>query len=301
MKRFHILGISLLIFVAWVTCDIKSGDWAGSGTTALRKSSCSAAIKQHILTHLPLLRDNEDKFMADELPPFLVARPSGSSQISKVRKHIKSNLKALNWTVERDISKQLTVLGFKRFVNIIATQDTAARKRIVLACHYDSKLLPLGFVGAMGSAVPCAMLIYFARTFDPVFKRMHSNTTIQLLFFDGEEAMLVRSPIDSLYGSRNLAKVWANKKDPHNPSQSYLKNIDAFILLDLIGHTDTQFRRFYRETDNLYSQLIEFETCLREMGMLERSSNLPPMFRDRRRLMPIEDDQAPFLKKGSFN
>ena len=79
-------------------------------------------------------------------------------------------MKALGWKVERDISNQLTVVGFKRFTNIIATLDPSAKSRIVLACHYDSKLFPLGFVGAMDSAVPCAMMINLARRFDPILK-----------------------------------------------------------------------------------------------------------------------------------
>ena len=33
---------------------------------------------------------------------------------------------------------------------------------------------------------------------------------------------------------------------------------EAFVLLDLIGHKDTNFRRYFKETDGLFTQLVEF-------------------------------------------
>jgi Peptidase family M28 len=33
---------------------------------------------------------------------------------------------------------------------------------MVIACHYDSKISPTGFLGAVDSAVPCAMMINLA-------------------------------------------------------------------------------------------------------------------------------------------
>ena len=35
-----------------------------------------------------------------------------------------------------------------------------------------------------------------------------NEVTLQLIFFDGEEAFVRWSRTDSTYGSRNLAKVW---------------------------------------------------------------------------------------------
>ncbi|RUS72546.1 hypothetical protein EGW08_019683, partial [Elysia chlorotica] len=75
---------------------------------------------------------------------------------------------------------------------------------------------------------------------------------------------------------------------------------EAFILLDSIGHRDTHFKRFFKETDGLYSVLIEFESCLRELGMLDRPDD-PSMFRGERRKSDIEDDHDPFKKKGLKN
>lgn len=47
------------------------------------------------------------------------------------------------------------------FTNIVATLDPTATRRLVLACHYDSKKLA-NFVGATDSAVPCAILLDIA-------------------------------------------------------------------------------------------------------------------------------------------
>ena len=67
-----------------------------------------------------------------------------------------------------------TPLGKKRFTNIIATQNPAARRRLILSAHYDSKLMQPSengeyFLGAIDSAVPCAMLVEIARTLTPLF------------------------------------------------------------------------------------------------------------------------------------
>lgn len=48
--------------------------------------------------------------------------------------------------------------GQVEFTNIVATLDPTATRRLVLACHYDSKKIP-GFIGATDSAVPCAILL----------------------------------------------------------------------------------------------------------------------------------------------
>ena len=35
---------------------------------------------------------------------------------------------------------------------------------MVIACHYDSKITPTGFLGATDSAAPCAQMINLAHT-----------------------------------------------------------------------------------------------------------------------------------------
>ena len=73
-------------------------------------------------------------------------------------------MRSLGWTVEEDQFRQNTVIGNVEFTNVIATLDPNAPRRMVLACHYDSKITPRGFLGATDSAVPCAQMINLAYT-----------------------------------------------------------------------------------------------------------------------------------------
>ncbi|KAL2171143.1 hypothetical protein VTG60DRAFT_3658 [Thermothelomyces hinnuleus] len=87
--------------------------------------------------------------------------------------------------------------------------------RLTLAAHYDSLYRPEGFVGAVDSAVPCALLLFVARAVDAALTRRWEAAErsgeaglegeekgLQILLLDGEEAWVEWSERDSLYGSR---------------------------------------------------------------------------------------------------
>ncbi len=74
---------------------------------------------------------------------------------------------------------------------------------------------PVMFVGATDSAARCAMMLYLAEALDPLLddrkQRMDNgfvedeevaDTTLQLVFFDGEEAFAMWTDTDSIYGAR---------------------------------------------------------------------------------------------------
>lgn len=68
-----------------------------------------------------------------------------------------------------------TPYGRLPFTNLIATLNPSAKRRLVLACHYDSKYYPpqwhgKEFLGATDSAVPCAMMLELARALDEELK-----------------------------------------------------------------------------------------------------------------------------------
>ena len=64
------------------------------------------------------------------------------------------------WTVEEDTFTDYTPLGRKRFTNIVATQNISATRRLILACHYDSKYIPeFEYIGALDAAASCAMIM----------------------------------------------------------------------------------------------------------------------------------------------
>ena len=86
-------------------------------------------------------------------------------------------MESLGWTVEQSDFHSNTPVGRKRFVNVIATLKPTARRHLVLACHYDSKLTPNGFLGATDSAVPCSMLINLAFTLQESLNRHKKSVT----------------------------------------------------------------------------------------------------------------------------
>lgn len=86
--------------------------------------------------------------------------------------------------------------------------------RLALVAHYDSKYTPAGFIGAIDSAAPCAMIMHAARSVDRALTKkweameaegslgLEEEKGVQIIFLDGEEAFLSWTDTDSLYGSR---------------------------------------------------------------------------------------------------
>lgn len=79
------------------------------------------------------------------------------------------------WEVTTDRFESDTPYGRLPFTNLIATLNPSAKRRLVLACHYDSKYYPpqwhgKEFLGATDSAVPCAMMLELARALDEELK-----------------------------------------------------------------------------------------------------------------------------------
>jgi hypothetical protein len=124
------------------------------------------------------------------------------------------------WHLELDRFVDKTPFGEKTFTNLIFTKNPNAENRLVFAAHFDSKYFPpmdkpreqwnggddtLPFVAATDSAAPCAILLDMAASLDRALDqpgRDDKDTTLQLIFFDGEEAFGEWSADDSLYGSR---------------------------------------------------------------------------------------------------
>jgi glutaminyl-peptide cyclotransferase len=165
-----------------------------------------------------------------------------------------------DWEVKIQKSHQNTPIGELEFQNIIATykhsNDHAGK--IVLAAHYDSKIIPGGeFLGATDSVVPISIILNLAK--DYVSYAKNSKYALQLIFFDGEEAIEQWSDSDSLYGSKHLANKWSEN--------GKLSDIKLFILLDLIGTKDCRFPNFdihkTTGTNEQYDLLRSIEASLR--------------------------------------
>lgn len=144
----------------------------------------------------------------------LIPRVAGSPGIAKVRQIIldvfQKDLAASSqhgrsgWHVEEHTTEDKTPLGRLPFTNLVFTKNPRASRRLVLAAHYDSKYFSRGdFLGATDSAAPCAMLVDVAVALDGLMEaKKDEDLTLQLIFFDGEEAFKVWTHKDSTYGSR---------------------------------------------------------------------------------------------------
>eukprot|EP00088_Acartia_fossae_P005792 TRINITY_DN12619_c0_g1_i1.p1 TRINITY_DN12619_c0_g1~~TRINITY_DN12619_c0_g1_i1.p1 ORF type:complete len:372 (-),score=77.61 TRINITY_DN12619_c0_g1_i1:258-1304(-) len=239
-----------------------------------------------------------DRNFVKHLDNILIPRTIGSENHSKVRQYISNNMKKLGWSVEEHGFNDNTPHGVKRFTNIIATLNPDAPRRMVLACHYDSKLDPPGFLAATDSAVPCAQMMNIATTMKEDLKMQKakdSDLTLQLIFFDGEEAFVRWTSTDSIYGSRALAKKWesqAYSKD--GESGNHNDRIDIFVLLDLIGTSETSFFKLETSTGDWYDRLASIESSLRNIN----SVNGRQIFNRRQINGGIEDDHIPFKNRN---
>lgn len=181
---------------------------------------------------------------------------------------------APHWTFERDTFSDSTPLGEKTFVNLIATLDARpgelSDKYVVLAAHYDSKIIAnTVFEAATDSAVPCAILMHFARHYTAMAdsqllasSQLGHNWGIKLIFFDGEEAFHEWTPVDSIYGSRHLAQEWENDNE-----KTLLARIDAFILLDLLGAPNmAPIPSRYTATNSKFQFFVNAQTASQQVG-----------------------------------
>ncbi|PFH54175.1 hypothetical protein AMATHDRAFT_44713 [Amanita thiersii Skay4041] len=277
---------------------------------------------------------NVDPFSpSSHLSKILIPRPPDTDNNTMVRNYIVSTLKALKWQIEEDEFIDQTPVGPRRFVNIIATKDPTASRQVTLAAHYDSKYFPSyplnQFVGATDSAAPCAMMLDLAEALNLLLderkQRLEagleedddvSETTLQLIFFDGEEAFENWTDIDSIYGARHLAEKWAKTYvQPHtkrrlmNAQATEISTIEHLILLDLLGAPDPSIRSYFLETGWLFDAMVSVEKRLGQSSAFaygdEKSMTAGKWrsyFRSRYandvNLGYVGDDHVPFLRRG---
>ncbi|KAL2099130.1 hypothetical protein ACEWY4_005610 [Coilia grayii] len=269
-----------------------------------KATTLSSEDVRKVLAHTDLAR-----MWKTDLQPLLVTRYPGSAGSLAVQKHIKSTLNGLKagWHVSEDSFRDQTPYGPMPFTNIMATLNPSAKRRLVLACHFDSKYYPpqwhgREFQGATDSAVPCAMMLELARALDDELKTLKDSNpdlTLQLLFFDGEEALFHWSDTDSLYGSRHLAQKMEETAHPTGDSESsQLHAIDLFVLLDLIGGPSPRFGNQFSNTARWLTRLQSIERRLQKLGQLEDHPNEVQYFWPGLPVGPIQDDHIPFLQRG---
>lgn len=151
-------------------------------------------------------------------------RPAGSAAIAECRRYLLEQLAAMGIQATEQAFDADTPLGKVRMVNIVATIPGLRKERIALGSHYDTKIFrEFRFVGASDGASSTATLLELGRA----LKGRSNPFTIELLFFDGEEAVIEWQGTDNTYGSRYYVQA-AQKAGT-------LKSLRAFVLLDMVG------------------------------------------------------------------
>ncbi|XP_077579430.1 glutaminyl-peptide cyclotransferase-like a [Stigmatopora nigra] len=262
------------------------------------------------MQHLVSLVD-VDRLWDAHLMPILIERLPGTNGSLAVQKHITSTLSLLSagWNVDLDSFTDTTPRGNVTFTNIVAILDPLAPRRLMLTCHYDSKALPVDkrapgivFLGASDSAVPCAMILELVTALDnqlKSFKQKKPPVTLQLVFFDGEEAFVEWTATDSLYGSRHLAERMAATPHPNNNLHTtLLETVDLFVLLDLLGPPDPTIVNHFDNTAMWFNQLMAAEKRLDQHNLLTSHSLTKKYFTKDLSYGMVEDDHIPFLRRG---
>jgi glutaminyl-peptide cyclotransferase len=154
-------------------------------------------------------------------------RPAGSDAIVRARAYIEEQLESCGWKVTEQAFVDPTPHAEVKFVNLIARFGRGAKSSglFLLCSHYDTKIFDgFRFVGANDGGSSTGVLLEMARV---LAERPELAEKIELVFFDGEEAVIDFSNTDGIYGSRHFAREVAQSGSA--------KSFRGGLLFDMIG------------------------------------------------------------------
>jgi glutaminyl-peptide cyclotransferase len=251
-----------------------SGDAAVTSTAAVASQSSSA--KQSGADAPPADKaggfDGKRAFAQVAKQVGFGPRPSGSAAIGQLQEYIQNELTSYGCKVDTDSFTADTPVGRLPMKNIVAKIPGDKAGIIMLATHYDTKLMQ-NFVGADDAGSSTGVMLELARLLCP----KHGAYQVWITFFDGEEAMKEWSDTDSRYGSRQMAAKMAMSGD--------IPKIKAFLLADIVG---TRPPRFKRESDST-KWLVDL------VWGTAKSLGYGDVFLDDS--LEVSDDHDPFLKR----
>lgn len=189
-------------------------------------ASAYAVLPDDVLRGIPSGDPDFDVEKGSLLAPILIPRIPGTEGSLTAQNHFISffekNLP--EWTINVHNSTSKTPATGDEdvpFANLIFRRDPpwAAEgdvSRLTLVAHFDTLREPEGFVGAIDSAAPCAMLLHVARSIEEGLAKkwaammangeggagLEEEKGVQIVLLDGEEAFVKWTASDSLYGSR---------------------------------------------------------------------------------------------------
>jgi Zn-dependent M28 family amino/carboxypeptidase len=202
-------------------------------------------------------------------------RPPGSAALDQARQYMRAQLAQSGVRVTEQAFDAETPVGRVPMVNVRATIPGTRPERVLIGGHYDTKLFrEFRFVGANDGGASTAFLLEMAR----VLQARKNPFTIELVFFDGEEAFIEWQGTDHTYGSRYYVEAARRAGE--------LGAIKALILVDMIGDRDLNIRRESASTRWLTDAIWG---SAKKLGF--GSFFLPDE-------TPIEDDHVAFLRAG---
>ena len=201
-------------------------------------------------------------------------RPAGSPEAAAARRYLHAQLKAVGLKPTDQAFVAATPIGPVSMANVIARIPGPGADRLILASHYDTKLLRgARFVGANDGGSSTALLLEIAR----VLARRKNALTIELLFLDGEEAVIEWTGTDHTYGSRHY--VAAARRD------GSLRSARALVLFDMVGDRHLTIRRESYSTAWLTDLIWAAARRRGAAAFLDEE-------------LAVEDDHRPFLDAG---
>jgi Zn-dependent M28 family amino/carboxypeptidase len=206
-----------------------------------------------------------------------IPRPIESENLNKVKQLVILKLKELNLITKEQKFNQIVRSKAYNFSNIIAYNQEASKKYILLAAHIDTCNID-NFEGAIDSASSIAIILELAKE----LLKINKNYPLMIVFFDGEEAINGTWANDNtLIGSR----YFVNNSD--------ISKIEQLYLLDLIGGSIEN--KFYAYKNNLISndqikKLADISTKYKDQLFVYPSINIKEN--------EVQDDHIPFKEKG---
>ena len=206
-------------------------------------------------------------------------RVVGSPGYLKTQAFLREQLKGDN--LEEDTWTQKTPVGSKRMTNFIAKFPGVKPGTIVVAGHYDTKPIK-GFLGANDGGSSTGLPLELA-------KELHAQLnggklpgySVWVVWLDGEESIQQSNEMDyknSTFGSQQLARKWQQ--------DGTLKDVKAFILLDMVGDADLNLLRDTNSTPWLLDVVGEAAARLGYQSHFFGTSTA------------MTDDHLPFSEKG---
>lgn len=237
---------------------------------ALALAACATAAQDGA----PAAFDGARAFRHLERITAIGPRPSGSPGAAATRAYIIRELKAIGLEVETQAFEAATPAGPIRMVNLRAVirGSTAQSPRVIVAGHYDTKRMP-GFVGANDGGSSTAFLLEFARA----LSGRTLPLPVEILFFDGEEAVIEWEGTDNTYGSRHYVEAAR--------SAGTLGDIGALILVDMIAERNPRFARELQSTPWLTGLIWKHARALGRREFVDTTTE-------------VLDDHIPFLAAG---